>query len=79
MILCIESWKGDTYLSGKQRSISELKHQLRKTEGLYDRGEDNFIPLLCRMYGWETIAVSPDTVPDCIYDADTGLVLRSVT
>lgn len=74
MILCIESWKGDTYLTGKKISVSELKRQVREVEQLFDRETDNFIPLLCRVYGWEIIAVSPDTVPDCTYDADTGLI-----
>ena len=74
MILCIESWKGDTYLSGKKRTLAELKNQIREAERLCDRAEDNFVPLLCRMYAWETIGLSPDTVPDCTYDADTGLI-----
>ena len=75
MILCIESWKGDTYLTGKKRSLAELKNQIREVERLYDRGEDNLIPMLCRMYGWEIVSVSQDTVPDYTYDADTGLIL----
>ena len=78
MIICIESWKGDTYLTGKKRTLAELKNQLREAERLRDRMDDNFVPLLCRMYGWEVVSVSPDTVPDCTYDADTGVVLRSV-
>jgi len=74
MILCIESWKGDTYLTGKKRTLAELKNQIRETERLYDRAEDNYVSLLCRLYGWETVDVSPDTVPDYTYDADTGLI-----
>ena len=78
MIICIESCKRDTYLTGKKRSLAQLKNQIREAEGLYDRAEDNFVPLLCRMYGWEVVSVSPDTVPDYTYDADTGLMLCSV-
>ena len=78
MILCIESWKGDTYLTGKKRPIAELSCQIRQAEQLFDRETDNFIPLLCRMYGWEVISAAPDTVPDCTYDADTGLIIRPV-
>ena len=74
MILCIESWKGDTYLTGKKRTISELSCQIRQVERLFDREMDNLIPLLCRLYGWEVIPGDPDTVADCTYDADTGLI-----
>ena len=74
MILCIESWKGDTCLSGKKISVSELRNQIRETERLHDREEDNFIPLLCRMYGWEVISAAAETVSDYTYDADTGLI-----
>ena len=72
MILCIESWKGDTYLTGRKRTISELSSQIRQVERLYDREMDNFVPLLCRLYGWEPVSGTP--VPDCTYDADTGLI-----
>ncbi len=74
MILCIESWKGDTYLTGKKRTISELTWQIRQVEQLYDRKTDNFVPLLCRLYGWEVISADPAPIPDDTYDADTGLV-----
>ena len=79
MIVCIESWKGDRYLSGKSRAISELRNQIRETEHLYDREADNLVPLLCRVYGWEIVTVSADTVPDYIYDADTGLIFPQRT
>ena len=74
MILCIESWKGDTYLTGKKISFRDLKGQIREVERLYDRETDNFIPFLCRMYGWEVISVTSGTVSDYTYDADTGLI-----
>ena len=74
MILCIESWKGDTYLTGRKRTISELSSQIRQVERLFDREMDNFVPLLCRLYGWEVISAEPNVVPDCTYDADTGLI-----
>ena len=74
MILCIESWKGDTYLTGKKRPIAELSCQIRQVEQLFDRETDNFIPLLCRLYGWEVISTAAETVSDYTYDADTGLI-----
>ena len=36
---------------------------------------NNFIPLLCRMCGWEPIDCA-DVVPDITYDRDTGRLLR---
>ena len=72
MILCIESHLGDTYLSGKARTGSELKAQLLHAESICDREQDNFLPLLCRLYGWEETA---ETVPDLTWDRDTELLL----
>lgn len=74
MIICIESWKGDVYLSGKRIPIAELRTQIRAAEELYDRSEDNFVPLLCRMYTWETAVPTGNLVPDITYDRDTGLI-----
>ena len=72
MFLCIESWKGDCLLCGKRRSEGELLDQIRCVETLYNRNEDNFVPLLCRMYGWER--TESDTIPDYTYDRDTGIL-----
>ena len=72
MILCIESHLGDTYLSGKARTRSELTAQLLHTESIRDVENDNFLPLLCRLYGWEETA---ETAADCTWDRDTGLLL----
>ena len=74
MIICIESWKGDTLLSGKHIPLRELKAQMRAAEALRDPEEDHFIALLCRMYGWETEPYSEETIPDLTYDRDTGLI-----
>ena len=70
MIICIEYWKGDVYLSGKVISLAELKRQIQSVQLRYDSAEDNFIPLLCRMYGWEE---TQESVSDYTYDRDTSL------
>ena len=75
MIICIEYWKGDTHLSGKRISRSKLMEQMCTVEKLCDPHEDNFIPLLCRMYGWERLKFSADDVPAYTYDRDTSLIL----
>ena len=72
MILCIESHLGDRYFSGKARTKAELKRQLQTVESLYDRENDNFVELLCRLYGFEETA---EEVPDDTWDRDTGLLL----
>ena len=73
MILCVESHLGDTFLTGKHRPRRILEQELAQVENRYDRTADNFIPLLCRMYGWETCR-SRET-PDVTYDRDTRLLL----
>ena len=74
MILCIESHLGDTYLSGKYRTKSELNRQLLHTEAIRDAEHDNFLPLLCRLYGWEETA---EDAADYTWDRDTGMLLPS--
>lgn len=69
MVICIEYWKGDTYLRGKNVPLQELKSQIRSVEMLFDPDEDNFVLMLCRMYGWEP---AEECVPDYTYDRDTS-------
>ena len=72
MVICIEYWKGDTFLQGPKREICDLQKQILEIENLYDVNEDNFIPLLCRVFNWEKIRESENMVPDYTYDRDTG-------
>ena len=72
MILCIESHLGDTYLSGKARTKNELKHHHLHAEAIRDVENDNFLPLLCRLYGWEETA---EDAADSTWDRDTELLL----
>ena len=74
MIICIECWKGDTFLTGKKTPVAVLRNQLKQIETIHDKVEDNFVPLLCRMYGWDPVAVDRDMIPDFTYDRDTGLI-----
>lgn len=73
MILCIESHLGDTCLSGKARTKNELKQQLLHAEAIRDVETDNFLPLLCRLYGWQEIA---EDAADYTWDRDTGILLK---
>ncbi len=55
MFIEIEFFKGDTILYGHKISYDKLKEQIDFIESLYDRENDNFVSLLCRVYGWEII------------------------
>lgn len=55
-------------LYGANVSFAEFQDQMETVEELYDQKEDNFVPLLCRMYGWN---VTEDRVkPEYTYDRD---------
>ena len=49
-------------------------HERIDVERICDRQEDNFIELLCRMYGWTVI--SEDEDPEYTYDRDVGKLTR---
>ena len=74
MVIEIESYQGDIKLYGYVLLQRELRKQIDTVEELYDRGTDNFVALLCRLYGW-TETDMPD-IPDYIYDRDTGKLLK---
>ena len=74
MIIEIEYFKGDTFLCGKRVTFGKLREQIKDVEQIYDRQEDNFIELLCRMYGWTVI--SEDEDPEYTYDRDVGKLTR---
>lgn len=76
MIIEIEYFKGDVRLSGKQVPLSELKEQIKTVEERYDRVNDNFIALLCRMYGWDIVEFSGAV--DFVYDRDIGIKRREI-
>ena len=68
MIIEIEYYKGDTLLYGSKVSFEILRNQISAIENLYDKEEDNFVALLCRMYNWEVIR--DEAEPQYIYDRD---------
>lgn len=74
MIIQIEYYKGDTLLYGKQVSYAEFVRQLNEIESDYDRAQDNFIPLLCRRYGW--VITETSDIPVYVYDRDIRRAYR---
>lgn len=74
VVIEIEFYQGDIRLYGKAFSYRELRAQIDRVEELYDRENDNFAALLCRLYGWVETDISD--VPEYIYDRDTGKLLK---
>lgn len=73
MIIEIEYYKGDIRLSGAKRPRSELAAKFAEVERIYDKAEDNFAELFCRISGFEKLTENvADALPDYVYDRDTG-------
>ncbi len=70
MTVEIESFQGDILLIGKHITYKTFLNQIRDIEASYDRVSDNFIPLLCRRYGWEMADSETGTAPSYVYDRD---------
>ena len=68
MVIGIEDFEGDTLLYGSKVSFEEFKKQMKTIENLYDKKEENFVALLCRIYNWTVI--DDDMEPQYIYDRD---------
>lgn len=74
MIIEIEYFQGDIKLYGHTVKMCELQKQIDEVMKLYDRKEDNFVELLCRMYDWS--AAATDSTPQYIYDRDTEILIK---
>lgn len=70
MCIEIEAYEGDTLLCGSKVSFQEFKNQMKTIENLYDKKEDNFVALLCRIYSWTVI--EEEMEPEYVYDRDIG-------
>lgn len=71
ILLEIEYYKGNIILRGKTVPKKELLEQIRLIESKYDHEEDNFVAMLCRVYGYERIDIDECFV-DYVYDRDIG-------
>lgn len=68
MVVEIEDYRGDTVLYGPEISFREFKKQIKIIEDLYDKKEENFVALLCRIYNWTVF--EDELEPQYIYDRD---------
>lgn len=71
MIIEIEYYKGDVRLSGTKCPRLELAAKFAGVERIFDKAEDNFAELFCRIYGFEEVPAGT-ALPDWVYDRDTG-------
>ena len=76
MILHIEYYKGDTYLTGRKIGVNELQKQIEQTKLLYDAQNDNFSELFCRMFDWSI--VGSEQFADYTYDRDTERLYKTI-
>lgn len=75
MIIEIEYYKGDIRLSGAKLPRGELAAKFAEVERIYDKAEDNFAELFCRISGFEKLSGSvANAFPDFVYDRGTGLL-----
>lgn len=73
MIIEIEYYKGDIRLSGAKIPRGELAAKFAEVERIYDKAEDNFAELFCRISGFEELTENvADALQDYVYDRDTG-------
>jgi len=73
MIIEIECFKGDIRLCGAKCPRSEFAAKFAEVERIYDKAEDNFAELFCRMYSFEKLSENAANVlPDYVYNRDTG-------
>lgn len=68
MIIEIEYYKGDIKLSGAKCSRVVLEKRFAEIERIYNKTEDDFAELFCRLYGFERIIT--DQFPELVYDHD---------
>lgn len=73
MVIEVEYYKGNTLLYGKKIPFRVLKHQINVIENIYDREEDNFVDLLCRMYSWTVGGEEAEVV--YVYDRDIERII----
>lgn len=74
MIIEVESYFGDTLLSGKVRSIGQLKYRVLQT--LADTPAEDFISVFCARYQYEPLPYSVTMDADYRIDLDTCQVFK---
>ncbi|OCG41967.1 MULTISPECIES: hypothetical protein [unclassified Gilliamella] len=68
MIIEIESFYGNTLISGKASSIGQLKSRMMKV--LNDVGSENFTHIFCFRYGYQIYPYNKNIAVDYVIDLD---------
>lgn len=76
MLIEIESFYGDSLLSGKVSSIEQLRHQMLTV--LADCDTCDFISVFCARYGYDIYPYDESIQVDYVIDLDTYMVYRPV-
>ncbi len=72
MIIEVESYLGDTLITGKVSSIEQLRHQMLSV--LLQVGEKDFVPFFCARYGFDIMPYDDYIKVDFRIDLDTHKV-----
>lgn len=76
MLIEIESFYGDSLLSGKVSSIEQLKYQVMTV--LADCDIQNFISVFCARYSYDIYPYDESIQVDYVVDLDTYSVYKPV-
>ncbi|MCL2323895.1 MAG: hypothetical protein FWC47_17535 [Oscillospiraceae bacterium] len=60
MIIYIESFYGDAVISGKVRTVGQLKYRVFKT--LKEVGQKDFVSVFCARYNFDIIPIKKDVI-----------------
>ena len=72
MLIYVDSFFGDSLLSGKKCSEKELRQRVLETKNQCETSD--FAALFCRKYLFDELPISEDIQVDFIVDLDTYLV-----
>ena len=76
MIIEIESYYGNTLISGKVRNIGQLKNRMMKI--INEVGADNFVDFFCIQFGFNVYPYDEHIIVDYVIDLDTYQVYKPI-
>ncbi|KES14885.1 Aldo/keto reductase family [Gilliamella apicola SCGC AB-598-I20] len=74
MIIEVESYCGNTLISGKVRNIGQLKNRMMKI--IKEFGTDNFVDFFCVQFGFNVYPYDEYIIADYVIDLDTYQVYK---
>lgn len=74
MIIGIEGYQTEALIFGRACSQKELRRRMKEVLQLQPMGNEEFIGIFCRRYGFERAVYEQGVKPDYVIDLDTCLV-----